>query len=453
MTTVNTYSTGTVSVSANGTVVTGVGSIWSGVNVRSGDLLQIGDFQTIISDVTGVTGLTIPPWGGGAQSAVAYTIWQTSPLRFVGGQAMADVSALIAVLNGMGTIYAVSGDTPDPSIGEDGQFALKTNTGAWQLWLKVGGVWELQGQPVGTVYVGEWNSSTAYVVNDRVSQNGSSYTAKQPNTNQSPVLDTSFTFWDGAGIKGDKGTSITAGTGVPTGGNSGDLYFRSSTFDIYQNASGTWSIVANVKGPVGATPLLAGTSTTSVTVGTGSKSFTTQTGIAWATGQRLRAVNTAGDRVLDGPVTSYNATTGALVLNVDFFQGVGADSTWTIIISGEQGVQGPAGIAGATGLRGLPGSTGPASTVPGPQGVKGDVGAGLAPSATGTLAQRTAFDGQAQGYEYLQTDVSPFRLFVKASNTTGDWAGPTFIGGNFPVGDMGHITDSVVQIFDFGHIV
>src|ERR1700722_12608305 len=119
------YSTGTVSVAANGTVVTGVSTIWSGVNARPGDLLQIGDFQTIVSDVTDVTHLVIPPWGGGAQSAVAYVIWQTSPLRFVGGQAMADVSSLIAVLNGMGTIYAVTGDAPDPSIGEDGQYALK----------------------------------------------------------------------------------------------------------------------------------------------------------------------------------------------------------------------------------------------------------------------------------------------------------------------------------------
>src|SRR5260221_186843 len=144
------YSTGTVSVSANGTVVTGASTIWSGVNARPGDLLQIGAELAFISDVTDTAHLVIPPFGGSTVSASAYTIYQTSPLRFVGGQAMADVSSLIAVLNGMGTIYAVSGTVPDPSIGSDGQYALKTNTGIWRLWLKTGGAWVDQGSPVGT---------------------------------------------------------------------------------------------------------------------------------------------------------------------------------------------------------------------------------------------------------------------------------------------------------------
>src|SRR4051794_7499148 len=127
MTAFPSYSTGTVTIGANGTVATGTGTVWSGINARSGDLLVVGDFQTIISDVTDATHLAIPAWGGGAVSGIAYKIFQTSPLRFAGGQAMADVSALVAVLNGMGTIYAVTGAAPDPSIGTDGQYALKTN--------------------------------------------------------------------------------------------------------------------------------------------------------------------------------------------------------------------------------------------------------------------------------------------------------------------------------------
>lgn len=135
------YSTGTVSVSANGTVVTGVSTIWSGVNARPGDLLQIGDFQTIVSDVTEVTHLVIPPWGGGAQSSVTYVIWQTSPLRFVGGQAMADVSTLVAALNKTGFIFFVGPDetAPDPSLGDDGQYGEQPSTG--KRWVKTAGVW------------------------------------------------------------------------------------------------------------------------------------------------------------------------------------------------------------------------------------------------------------------------------------------------------------------------
>src|SRR5262249_45173572 len=154
------------------------GTIWSGTNARPGDLLQIGSSIAFVSDITDTAHLVIPPWGGGAQSGASYTIFQTSPLRFAGGQAMADVSALVAVLNGMGTIYAVTGSAPDPSIGSDGQYALKTNGGAWQLWLKSGGTWVLQGTPVGTSYKGVWNSITAFAVNDVVSRLGSSYVAK-----------------------------------------------------------------------------------------------------------------------------------------------------------------------------------------------------------------------------------------------------------------------------------
>ncbi|MEY9228085.1 hypothetical protein ABIF68_007299 [Bradyrhizobium japonicum] len=68
MTALVSYSTGTVSVAAGGTIVTGVGAIWSGTNARPGDILQIGNFQSVISDVTDVTHLVIPPWGGGAQA-------------------------------------------------------------------------------------------------------------------------------------------------------------------------------------------------------------------------------------------------------------------------------------------------------------------------------------------------------------------------------------------------
>jgi hypothetical protein len=85
--------------------VTGVGSIWSGTNVKPGDVLQIGNFQTVISDVTDTTHLVIPPWGGGVQSGVAYKIWQVSPQRFAGAQAMQTVNDLVAAFNTSGLLH------------------------------------------------------------------------------------------------------------------------------------------------------------------------------------------------------------------------------------------------------------------------------------------------------------------------------------------------------------
>jgi hypothetical protein len=120
--------------------------------------------------------------------------------------------------------------------------------------------------------------------------------------------------------------------------------------------------------------------------------------------------------------------------------------------TGPQGPPGPTGPSGATGSQGIQGPTGPAGGPgpTGPQGIQGIQGAGINPDATGTFAQRATYDNQPKDFKFLQTDVAPFRLWVKASNTTADWAGPTFIGGAAAVGDLGSVTDTVFETFDLG---
>lgn len=71
-----------------------------------------------------------------------------------------------------------------------------------------------------------------------------------------------------------------------------------------------------------------GTSTTNLTIGKGSKSFTTQAGKLWVVNQRLRASNAAGTLFVEGRVTSYSGTT--LVINVDTTKGSGANASWNI---------------------------------------------------------------------------------------------------------------------------
>lgn len=46
----------------------------------------------------------------------------------------------------------------------------------------------------------------------------------------------------------------------------------------------------------------------------------------------------------------------------------------------------------------------------------------LTPNATGTLAERAAFDSARRGFIYMQTDVDPFVVFVKQTDTEGDWS-------------------------------
>lgn len=148
MTVFNSYSTGTVSVPNGGTTITGVGSIWSGVNAKPGDDIVIaGLAPVVVMDVTDTTHLTIDPWPFATQTAVTYKIIHRSPLRYVGGQAMADVDTMLATLNSLGPIFNVdpADSAPDPSWGRDGQYATKITTGEW--WLKTAGVWVVSGGP------------------------------------------------------------------------------------------------------------------------------------------------------------------------------------------------------------------------------------------------------------------------------------------------------------------
>jgi hypothetical protein len=208
--------------------------------------------------------------------------------------------------------------------------------------------------------------------------------------------------------------------------------------------------IQGIQGNTGPAPTISGTSSTSVAAGIGSKSFVTQSGIAWSVGQRLRAVSADAAITLIGTVTSYSGT--SLTINVDDAYGAGSAASWSISIAGEKGVQGPVGPVGATGSQGVQGVQGEQGIqgIQGVQGVQGEQGVGIGPDATGTLDQRDAYDGQAQGFKFLETDVSPFRLWIKASNTTADWAGPSYIGGTAPVGDLGSVADSILETFDYG---
>lgn len=73
------------------------------------------------------------------------------------------------------------------------------------------------------------------------------------------------------------------------------------------------------------------TSTTSLTVGAGSKSLTIQTGKQFQIGQPVRiAYTTTPSDYMDGQVTAYNSGTGAMTVNVTATGGSGTQSAWTV---------------------------------------------------------------------------------------------------------------------------
>jgi len=95
--------------------------------------------------------------------------------------------------------------------------------------------------------------------------------------------------------------------------------------------------------------LTIGTSTTSVLIGLGSKSFTTTLGKAWGAGQFLSLTSAANSaNYMHGAVTSYNSGTGALVMNILDIEGSGTLADWNIAISGTQGPIGATGAGSGT---------------------------------------------------------------------------------------------------------
>ncbi len=143
-----------------------------------------------------------------------------------------------------------------------------------------------------------------------------------------------------------------------------------------------------------------GTSATSLTPATGSKAFTTQTGMAYAAGSRARATSASAPGVwMEGVVSSY--ASGVLTINVDLIGAATLKADWNLAISGERGSQGAAGTNGTNGSNGAQGPQGVAGPQggQGPQGIQGP--AGTFPIGAGVVG----------GYALGDTDNHPASAF------------------------------------------
>lgn len=73
-----------------------------------------------------------------------------------------------------------------------------------------------------------------------------------------------------------------------------------------------------------------GSSTTSLTIGTGSRSFTAQTGRNWAVGVTILRLYNSSSNWMEGLVTAYDASTGAATINSVASAGSGTYTSWVI---------------------------------------------------------------------------------------------------------------------------
>jgi hypothetical protein len=154
------------------------------------------------------------------------------------------------------------------------------------------------------------------------------------------------------GAAGTTGATGMAGSTGATGAN-GVTGSTGTTGGTGPTGSTGTAGVTGATGAVGATGATGDkystTSTSSVLVGTGLKTFTVPAGMAYTLGQPLIILNSGGAFMI-GAVTSYAGT--SLTVNVGTVGGSGTFASWTINVSGVTGATGSTGAAGATGATG-----------------------------------------------------------------------------------------------------
>ena len=234
------------------------------------------------------------------------------------------------------------------------------------------------------------------------------------------------------GPQGDAGAAATVSVGSTTTGAAGSSAAVS-------NSGSSSAAIFNFTIPTGATGAqgVAGdkyqtVSSSSLTIGTGSKSLTVGTGLAWTTNQGV-VISLSTSNYMVGTVTSYNSSTGAMVANVDTIVGSGSGSSWTVNLDGASGPQGQTGTAatvsvgstttGAAGSSASVSNSGSSSaavlnfTIP--TGATGATGSTGATGATGSTGATGAQGSQGvQGFiPVVQTAADATSISPVATNT------------------------------------
>jgi len=183
------------------------------------------------------------------------------------------------------------------------------------------------------------------------------------------------TIW--ATVTGSGGTKLTISATAPVAPAVGDLWWRNdpdgSLYVYYNDGNSSQWVPATptTKGDPGAG--YTATSATSLTVGIGNTSLTTQAGLAYTPGARVRIGQATQNIWMEGIVQSYNATSGAMGLGVDLINGSGTFNAWNLNLAGTIGPAGPQGSTGGTGPTGATGPPGPTGST-GPAGPTGPPG-------------------------------------------------------------------------------
>jgi hypothetical protein len=140
----------------------------------------------------------------------------------------------------------------------------------------------------------------------------------------------------------------TAAASIPTPSTDKATLFLDSADGLpkYKNDAGTTTSLVGAAGSSGTNGAgyLATSTTSLATAGSGSKVFTTQSGLAYTAGARVRATSAGTAEWMEGVVASYSGTT--LTVTMDLNSGTGTHADWNINLAGQRGATGATGAAG-----------------------------------------------------------------------------------------------------------
>jgi hypothetical protein len=182
-----------------------------------------------------------------------------------------------------------------------------------------------------------------------------------------------------------------------------------------------------IQGPPG-TPGSAylATSTTNMLIGLGAKTLTTQSGLSYVAGSRIRTTSASNlSNWMEGQITSYSGTT--MAFTCDKASGAGNPTDWNINVAGIPGVDGPAGAAGPPGPQGI-------------QGIQGPIG----PPSSNTILNGSGPPSAALGIngDFYIDNVAHA---IYGPKTAGAWGAPTSMAGGGGAGLLGSLSGLIMS--------
>lgn len=358
------YRTGTASVSNGSAAVTGTTTAWAN-QVLAGDAISFdaGGKWYEIASVTDNTHLTLATnFAETTVSGGSYAIQRTSPQWSLASDLATRIGALLASQT---DIYTGSG-APSSSLGADGSVYYDT-AGGFLYGPKASGAWGTGVRyllPVGLRFTWSTNtassdpgsgtlkcnnaspaSATALYISETDADGNSvaaelaKWFASTSSVKATIVIRKSTTssllrFDVTAGADNGSWDTLTVTAGALTGSlSNGDIVYVSAAIKGDKGDTGS----TGSTGSTGATgPGYAATSSTSLaTANSGSKTFTTQSGLAYSVGARIRASSAGTSDWMEGLVTSYSGT--SLVVTMDKANGSGTHTDWNINLAGQPG--------------------------------------------------------------------------------------------------------------------